>query len=102
MTEKNILAFFNSPEQAEKVKDQLAGLDIVDMSIDRFTRYGASVANDNDRDYGILKAADPSSSGMSDGGGGGPTGRDVLLTVIVNDQDEAEARRIVNEGGGIT
>src|SRR5689334_4455 len=97
--EKGILAYFKSPEEAEAVSRKLKALKVIDMQIDRISRYvgdpvdetmnpltgnftglGGLVmdANETSDSAGILMAADPSASGMSDGGQGGPTGRDIL------------------------
>lgn len=122
MTEKNILAYFRSPEEAESAATKLRELQIIDMSIDRFGKYSGegidhienpinadfpglgSLTQDTvfeDRSAGILAAADVDASGMSDGGQGGPTGRDILLTVVVEESDHHEALRIVEQGGGM-
>lgn len=121
MTEKNILAYFNSPEQAKGVAGKLNALRVIDMSIDTFSRYAgerfdntanpvsgqipslatftqnAGIVNQSE---GILVAADPAASGMSDGGQGGPTGRNVLLTVVVDESSHHQALRIIEEAGG--
>ncbi|MCM3784500.1 hypothetical protein M3231_16070 [Neobacillus mesonae] len=120
MTDKNILAYFNSPDQAQQVAAKLKSLMIQDISIDRFSRYPgegsnevilngamdslASVTQDGtftNSSSGILAAADPSASGMSDGGAGGPTGKDILLTVVVDESSHHEALRIIEESGGL-
>jgi hypothetical protein len=38
---------------------------------------------------------------MSHGGDGGPTGRDILLTVIVNSESHDQALRLIEEAGGM-
>lgn len=119
MPEKNILAYFNTPEQAKQVAAKLQGLQVVDMSIDRFSRYPgegsnepilnsamsslASVTLDGtfNRDAAVLAAADVSASGMSDGGGGGPTGKDILLTVVVDESSHHDALAIIEQAGGL-
>jgi len=122
MSEKNILAYFKSPEEAEAVSRKLQALRVIDMSIDRFSKYpgesgyggkslltgempGLSLTMLNtsldDRSSGILAAADASASGMSHGGDGGPTGRNILLTVVVDSESFAQALRIVEEAGGM-
>jgi hypothetical protein len=50
---------------------------------------------------GILMAADPSASGMSDGGQGGPTGRDILLTAVVDEEIHEKVLRLVAEHDGM-
>ncbi|MGN7357794.1 hypothetical protein ACTHPF_10525 [Paenibacillus sp. SAF-054] len=121
MSEKNILAYFKSPEEAESAAKKLQALRVVDMSIDRFSRYpgtemyGASpfvgdMVSLSASTYGtsftgesssILAAADPSASGMSDGGQGGPTGRDILLTIVVEEESFDRAMKIVEDAGGM-
>lgn len=120
MAEKNILAYFRSPEEAENAARKLESIRVQSVSIERFSRYGgnsydySNVISDTMRglgyasysgflgiaSQGVLSAADPSSSGMSHGGAGGPTGYDVLLTVIVSDAYHHQALRIIEEAGG--
>ncbi|WP_166238383.1 hypothetical protein [Paenibacillus turpanensis] len=123
MTDKNILAYFKSPEEAEGAAAKLKALRAIDVSIDRFSRYPGDGIEQNmnpitsnfgslgsitmDADYtnksaGILSAADVSASGMSDGGQGGPTGRDILLTAVVPEDVHHQALRVVEEAGGAT
>ncbi|WP_223067155.1 hypothetical protein [Paenibacillus caui] len=112
MSEKNILAYFKSPEEAEGAARKLQALRVIDMSIDRFSRYGnrAAVTSvsglvlDSElthRSADILTEADPAESGMSDGGQGGPTGRDILMTVVVDEDTHHQAMRIIEEAGGM-
>lgn len=122
MSEKNILAYFKSPEEAEKAKEELQNLGTVDMQIDRISRFpgdgvervmnpitgnmssladvtlGADVTN---RNAGILLAADVGASGMSEGGQDDTTGRDILLTVVVEENKHHQALRIVEKNGGM-
>jgi hypothetical protein len=120
MAEKNILAYFRSPEEAENAARKLESIRVLSLSIDRFSRYAgnsydySNVISDTMRglgyasysgffgiaNQGVLSAADPSSSGMSHGGAGGPTGYDVLLTVVVDDTYHHQALRIIEEAGG--
>ena len=121
MGEKNILAYFKSPEEAEGVAKKLNALRAIDVSIDRFSRYPgegydpmnpvtgkvsslASITQDaaiTNRSAGILAAADPAASGLSHGGQGGPTGHDILLTAVVDESVHHQALRIVEEAGGL-
>lgn len=120
--EKNILAYFKTPDEAEEVLHKLQALRVIDARIDRIARYpgdspavprnpsqgqmtglagltqGATESNDS---VGILIAADPAASGMSDGGGGGVTGRDILLTAVVDESVHHKALRLVEEAGGM-
>jgi hypothetical protein len=122
MKEKNILAYFKSPEEAEQAAEQLSSLGVIDLQIDRISRYpgegvergtniiGGSIlslanmtlsADITNRDAGILMAADVSASGMSDGQQDDITGRDILLTVVVEDVKHHEALKIVEKFGGM-
>ncbi|ANE47295.1 hypothetical protein SY83_14625 [Paenibacillus swuensis] len=121
MAEKNILAYFNTPEQAEEVKAKLMALRAVEVSIDRFGMYPGtgmnSIMNPTTGDVpslatmtlnagisspgaGILAAASVSASGMSDGGQGGPTGRDILLTAVVDEDNHHQALQVIRDAGG--
>jgi len=105
MAEKNILAYFQSIEDAEGARAKLQALRAADISIDRIGRFpGEGVdrimnpitgdfpgigyltqdANFADKSAAILAAADVTASGMSDGGQDAVTGRDVLLTVVID------------------
>jgi hypothetical protein len=122
MAEKNILAYFHSPEQAEGIASKLNALRAVAVQIDRFSRYPGEGMNNmmnpltgnitslatltqgadiSSRDEGILIAADPSASGLSDGGDGGVTGRDILLTAVVDESVYEQALRVIEQGGGM-
>ncbi|MNB73639.1 hypothetical protein D3C75_202490 [compost metagenome] len=118
MYEKSILAYFKAPEEAEGVSRKLAALRVTEMSIDRFTRFdGGSLQNAVNpvtgnlasmdsmtavsAHSGILSAAHTSASGMSHGGDGGPTGRNILLTVIVDADSYHQALSIIEEAGGM-
>jgi hypothetical protein len=123
MTEKNILAFFKSPEQAEKALQQIKSLKVVDSSIDRFDAYPGDgidrIENPLTSDFpslgsltlggglsgpdaGILAAASVSASGMSSGGNDNEvTGRDILLTIVVEEEDFDKAMAIVQNEGAL-
>src|SRR5947209_3817496 len=98
--DKGVLAYFKSVEEAESVSAKLKAMRVKELQIDRISRYvgdpvdetmnpltgnftglGGLVmdADETSDSAGILMATDPSASGMSDGGQGGPTGRDILL-----------------------
>jgi hypothetical protein len=121
MTDKNILAYFNTPEDAEGVSRKLKALRVNDVAIDRFSKYPGDGVERNfnpttghffslgnltlDADYdnksaGILSATDVTASGMSDGGQGGPNGLDILLTAIVQEDMYDKALQVIKEGGG--
>lgn len=117
MPEKSILAYFKSPEEAEGASRKLQALRVTDLSIDRFTRYGGGFTSHartggpfsglgSDADVhmpntGVLAAADPSASGMSHGGDGGPTGLDVVLAVVLEEGSFERAVKIIGEAGGL-
>lgn len=121
MGEKNILAYFKSPEEAEGVAKKLNALRALDVSVDRFSRYPgegydpmnaitgkitslSAITQDamiTNNSAGILAAADPAASGLSHGGQGGPTGHDILLTAVVDESIHHQALRIVEEAGGL-
>ncbi|MNN65717.1 hypothetical protein D3C76_366900 [compost metagenome] len=102
MSEKNILAYFKSPEEAEGATRKLNSIRAVDVSIERFSRTPENyMAADFSNSVGILTASDPAASGMSHGGQGGPTGHDILLTAVVDESIHHQALRIVEECGGI-
>jgi len=121
MSERNILAYFKTPEEADGVRSKLQALRAIDTQIDRISRYpGPAVdetsnpitgnitglggltmdAIETSRSAGILMAADPSASGLSHGGQGGPTGRDILLTAVVDESVYEKALRLIEEAGG--
>lgn len=121
MIEKNILAYFKTPEEAESIASKLNALRAIDISIDRISEYpGEGVersmnpitgdiqslgdltlnADFSNKSAAILAAADVDASGMSDGGQGGPSGRDVLLTAVVEEQVFDKALKLVKDGGG--
>jgi hypothetical protein len=115
--ERFILSYFKTPEEAEGLSRKLQALRVVEMSIDRFSKYsghspagGVNPVTGNiaslpsmsaERNHtGILAAADTSASGMSHGGDGGPTGRDILLTVVVDSGSYDQTLRLIEEAGG--
>jgi len=123
MGEKAIIAYFNSPTQAEEAKKRLQALQIIDMRVDRVGQYPGSgidhIMNPITGDFdglgelalsgdfstpsaGILAAASPDASGMSDRGFDTISGKDVCLTVIVNEEEYDQALSIVEELGAMT
>ena len=120
MTEKNILAYFNSVDQAEAIANQLKSIGISDVQIDRIHKYPEGTADrvinpatgqigslsdltlgDISGDVGPLTASDPTASGMSDGGQSSITGRDVLLAAIVDDSQFDQIRSDIRSNGGL-
>ena len=121
MAEKNILAYFKSPEEANKVAEKIKNLGVMDVKIDRFSKYPLGSADqltnpltgdtpsqatltlgaNAGRDTGILASTDVSASGMSDGGQDPITGRDILLATIVDESIFDQARQLIREGDGL-
>lgn len=120
MTDKNILAYFNSVEQAEAIANQLKSVGVSDVQIDRIHKYPGGTADhlmnpatgqigslsdltlgDISGDIGPLTASDPSASGMSDGGQNSVTGRDVLLAAIVDESQYEQIREDIRTNGGL-
>jgi len=123
MAERSILAYFNTPDQAHKALAQLKQLNLIDSRIDRFdgipgdgidqmmnpVRGEFDSLNEltqngefENRGAGVLSATSVSASGYSSGGiENRVTGRDILLTAIVGEQDYERARSIVQEAGAL-
>lgn len=123
MAEKTILAFFKSPEEAEQALQQMSELDPIDSSIDRFDGYPGNgidhienpITGDfpglgyltlggdfSDNNAGILSATSVSASGMSSGGPDNRvSGRDILLTVVIEEENYDRAMGIVQSLGAI-
>jgi hypothetical protein len=127
MSERAILAYFHSPEQAEGVASKLRALRVDTIQIDRISPYpmsdgdmgvdhvmnpitsdfpglGALTLNADfgSRDAAILAAASPAASGLSDGGSNSVDGRDILLTAVVDEAVYEQAMRVVEQSGGLT
>lgn len=121
MTEKNIIAFFKTSEEAQKVAEQIKSLGVTDIQIDRFSKYPLGSADfvnnpttgdmssqatltlgaSPDRDTGILTSADVGASGMSDGGQDSVSGRDMLVAAIVDESVFDKAIQFVKDNGGL-
>lgn len=123
MAERSILAYFNTPDQAERALERLKTLQLVDSRIERFDgmpgegvqqimnpisgNFGSlgdlALAGDfESTGSGILAAASVSASGYSSGGPDNRvSGRDILLTAIVEEQDFEQAQQIVQEYGAL-
>jgi hypothetical protein len=119
--EKNVLAYFKTRDEAQEVLNKLKALRVEDARIDHVAKYPqesreiqinpatgnvsslgelTQEAEVSSRDAGILMAADPAASGLSDGGGNGVTGRDILLTAIVNESIHHQVLHLVEQAGG--
>lgn len=97
MGERNILAYFKSPEEADQVSRKLESLRVVDMSINRF---GSYMGGDLNPSEGILTASSVN-GGMSDRGQDGTRGFDILLTIVTENDSFDQAMRIIEEAGGM-
>lgn len=121
MTEKNILAFFKDSDQAEQAAEKVRDLGVIDYRVDRIGRIPGDGINEvmnpitgqiesqarmtmglagTGPDTRVLMAADPSASGMSNGGSEMVTGHDILLTVIVDESRHHQAMKVIREAGG--
>lgn len=118
---KNILAYFKSPEAANKVLEQIKGLGATEIQIDRFGKYSLGSADqfmnpltgdtpsqstltlgaNAGQDSGILLSADVSASGMSDGGQDPITGRDTILGAVVDEAIFDQCRELIRAGDGL-
>lgn len=120
MSERNILAYFNSVDQAETIANRLKSMGVSDVQIDRIHKYPEGTADhvmnpatgqigslsdltlgDISGDIGPLTASDPAASGMSDGGQNSITGRDVLLATIVDESQHEQIRNDIRTNGGL-
>lgn len=126
MAERGILAYFHSPQEAQSCVSKLKALRAIDVQVDKIGQYpGHGIdetfnplsntdfsglshltlgAAPSSQDARILMAASPDASGMSDGGNDfytdDMTGRDTLLTVVVDEAAYEQAVRVIEEAGG--
>ena len=120
-TEKNILAYFKNPEEAEKVLENIKNLGVSEIQIDRFSKYSLGSADqlfnpltgdtpsqarltlglNAGNDSGILASTDVSASGMSNGGQNAITGRDIILSAVVGESIFDQVRQLIREGEGL-
>lgn len=122
MSEKSIIVYFNSPEQAHKALEQMKSeFAVVDSRIDRFDGFPGEGSDPNNavigsfpglssltlggqfgRDESVLAAASVSASGMSSGGPENRvTGTDIILTAIVNERNGERAMQIARDFGAL-
>ena len=123
MAEKSILAYFHTPDQAQEALKQLKQLRLIDARIERFDGMPGDgverIMNPINGDFGslgeltldgevenksagILSAASVSASGYSSGGlENRVSGRDILLTAVVDEQDYEQAQNIVRQAGAL-
>lgn len=121
MSEKNILSYFKSPEEAGKVADQIKSLGVNNIQIDRFGKYplGSSdqltnpltgetpsqatltLGTSGGRDTGVIASSDVSASGMSDGSQNVISGRNILLATIVDQSAFDKAIQFIKDADGL-
>ncbi|SFB60591.1 hypothetical protein SAMN05216312_11713 [Cohnella sp. OV330] len=126
MAERAVLAYFNTPDQARQALEGLKSLRLSEHGIDRFDGYpgagmehldqlGNTIAGTfrglgfitlggdfDNPDAAVLAAASVSASGMSSGGPDNRvTGRDILLTAIVDEDDYDQAVEICRQAGAL-
>lgn len=122
MAERTILASFRSAADAQAVADQLQAMGAGTTQVDelhaqpglRPDRRAFPITGDipslasltlnvdvRSRDAGVLLAADPSASGLSDGQGN-VTGRNFLLTAICPESIVERAVQAIKDGDGFT
>lgn len=125
MAERTLMAYFKTPGDAEKAVERLRSLRLAEHAIDRFDGYPGegvqhldkieyplsadfpglgylTLGGDFNPDSGVLAAASVSASGYSSGGSDNRmTGRDILLTAIVDEGDYDQALRIVQDAGAL-
>lgn len=123
MAEKSILAYFNTPDQAQQALEKLQQLNLIDAEIDRFDGMPGDGVDQimnpitgnfdslveltmngdvENRSAGVLAAANVSASGYSSGGTDNRvSGRDILLTAIVEEKDYERAMKIVKDAGAL-
>lgn len=123
MAEKNIIAFFKRPDEAERALKQIeANGGVVDSSIDNVDGYPGdgvdesfnpltgdfpglgflTLGGDFQKDAGVLAATSVSASGMSAGGPDNKvTGRNICLTVVIDEQNYEQAMQIVEQAGAL-
>lgn len=122
MTEKTILAYFHTAEEAKEAAAKLKALRIADMRVDEVGRFPGDGSDHlenpingdfgglgyltlggdfENRDAAVLAAADVSASGMSTGGEDDTMGRNYLLTAVMDEEVHHQALRVVKDCGGL-
>lgn len=122
MKERTVLASFYSEEEAKQAAEQIKALGIEVAEVDQLHAYNGftpekrsfTISGDIpslasltlnttpfSRDAGILMAADPSASGMSDGQDN-ITGRNYLLTVISPNETVPKVVSLIKSNRGYT
>jgi len=107
----NILAYFDTPEQAQAVARKLREAGIGEFGIDRIHRFQQEydfeqngpfptrLTGGGERSEAVLLNSDPSFGGLSSPGLAGR--KNILLTVVLEDNQLEKAREIIKQGGGL-
>jgi hypothetical protein len=122
MGERTVLASFYSLPEANHAADKVHALGVEVAQVDELHAYGGDIPQRrafpisgdipslasltlntevSSRDAGVLLAADPSASGMSDGQGN-ITGRNYLLTVVCPEKQVEPVVQIIKDCNGYT
>ena len=122
VAERTVLASFHSRSEAQEAEKQVQGLGVDVTQVAEFGPFSglpterdsflisgeipslASITLHNtpgSRDSGVLLAADPSASGMSDGQGN-VTGRNFLLTAVCPESLVEQAVQVIKQCNGYT
>jgi len=117
--EKNVIAYFRTPEAAEDAAAKLRAMRATSVSVDRVSPYSggplhrtlnpaggsfdglAELVLDTEAltpGAGVLLAADPAASGLGDSGE--EVGRDFVLAAVVDAAVHERALRLVAQAGG--
>ncbi|CCO07962.1 hypothetical protein [Desulforamulus hydrothermalis] len=121
---RSLLAYFPSSTRAEAAVQELKGMGINDVSLDRVSRYGvttdaalnnpvnnaetatgltmfsAHTSRLTDTDARVLTAADPSNYAMAADNYGTAGGKAFLVTVVTTDKLGEQAARVLKKHGG--
>jgi hypothetical protein len=123
MKKRYIFAYFNTPEQAKNTQQQLSSSPgIVETSIERISVFSGpdidhstniipgaisglaaltTNAAPSQPDANILVASHSSASGMSNSHDEKNKGRDILLTVVINESNYHETLQFIRTTGGL-
>jgi hypothetical protein len=122
MRERTILSSFYSEAEANQAAQQIRDLGVEVAKVDQLRAYSGPIPERrafpisghipslssltlntevSSRDWGILLAADPAASGMTDGQDN-ITGRNFLLTVVCPEDRVEECVRVIKECNGYT
>jgi len=119
---RNILATFKTVDEAQQAGRELQSLGIQDMQIDRISQYPGYNLNNlsnpltgrfesladltlgsnfTNKGAEILAAADVSASGLSNGGDDLDINRDILLTIVAEENLAEQAEQVITKYNGL-